>query len=159
MNEAVIENIKNEKIRSILLSTEGNESKRIEILEKLKPNLDDTTGELHGAEIAQKLDSVSEQKKNIITSIANITAQIGEAVLQQNKIPDLEREVAKLELKLTTTKNVYLAILDRTNDEIKIIEAENEKIATRKKEDDLWMDHEIDKRHSAQIRKITHEHS
>lgn len=160
VNETVIQNIKNEEIKLLLLSIEGNELKRIEILEKLKPNLDDTTGELHGAEIAQKLESVLELKKNILTSIANITAQIGEAVLQQNKIPDLESEVTKLELKLTTTKNVYLAILDRTNDEIKNIEAENEKIAiSKQKEDDLWIAHEIDKRYNAEIFKTSQEHA
>jgi len=129
----------NEETRSLLLSIKGNEEKRIAILEKLKPNLDDTTEELHGAEIVQKLESVLELKKNILISIANITAQIGEAVLQQNKIPDLEREVTKLELKLTTTKNVYLAILDRTNEEIKNIDAENEKIAISKQKEDRYL--------------------
>jgi len=158
VNETVIENIKNEEIKLLLLSIEGNELKRIEILKKLKP--DDTIGELHGAEIAQKLESVLELKKNILISIANITAQIGEAVLQHNKIPDLEREVTKLQLKLTTTKNVYLAILDRTNDEIKNIEAENEKIAiSKQKEDELWIQAEIDKRYSAEIFKVTQEHA
>ena len=61
---------------------------------------------------------------------------------------------------MTTTKNVYLAILDRTNDEIKNIEAENEKIAiSKQKEDDLWIAHEIDKRYNAEIFKTSQEHA
>jgi hypothetical protein len=158
INESVISNIKNEEMKSLLLSIEENELKKLEIMKKLKSNPDDAE-EILSAEILQKLESVLELKKNILISIANITAQIGEAILQQNKIPDLESEVTKLELKLTTTKNVYLAILDRTNDEIKSIEAENEKIAlSKQREDELWITHEVEKRYSAEVLKTTQEH-
>ena len=158
INESVISNIKDEEMKSLLLSIEENEMKKLEIIKKLKSNPDDTE-EILSAEIHQKLESVLEIKKIILISIANITAQIGEAILQQNKIPDLESEVTKLELKLTTTKNVYLAILDRTNDEIKSIEAENEKIAlSKQREDELWIAHEIEKRYNAEILKTTQEH-
>ena len=158
INESVISNIKDEEMKSLLLSIEENEMKKLEIIKKLKSNPDDTE-EILSAEIHQKLESVLEIKKIILISIANITAQIGEAILQQNKIPDLESEVTKLELKLTTTKNVYLAILDRTNDEIKSIEAENEKITlSKQREDELLIAHEIEKRYNAEILKTTQEH-
>jgi len=156
LNETTTANITNVELKALLISIEENERRKFEIIQKLKNQ------ELHkdiaGDEIVQRMECIMQQKLDIQNSIININTQINDATLRQNKLPLLESEIAKHEAKLKELRRVSQEIIERTQVEVKLLETEQLKMTqSKKREDEIWIAHEIESRFNAEIATKTKE--